>query len=281
MFRNMSPHAIGIRSDFAGTVALAQEHGWQGVDLPIVELARLAQERSTDDLAATLAQAGLRPGGWGLPIDWRKPYERDLLATLGEQAALASRLGCTRVYTWVPPASDERAFQENWSFHIAQLQPIARVLEEHGCRLGLESIGPRTLREGRRYGFIYTFEGMLGLAQALGPNVGLLVDSYHWYTALGTLGDIRALRAADVVYVHVNDAPAGVAPEAQLDNVRRLPSTTGVIDLAGFLQTLREIGYDGPATPEPFEPRLATLPPDAASREAHDTMLEMWRVAGL
>ncbi len=256
---------IGIRSDFAGTVALAREHGWQGIDLPIAEVAQLAQERSADEVAATLAQAGLRAGGWGLPIDWRKPYERELLATLAEQAALASQLGCSRVYTWVPPASDERAFQENWRFHIAQLQPIARVLEEHGRQLGLESIGPRTLREGRRYGFIYTFEGMLSLAQALGPNVGLLVDSYHRYTALGTLSDIRALRAADVVYVHVNDAPDGVSPEAQLDHVRRLPSTTGVIDLAGFLQTLREIGYDGPATPEPFEPRLGTLPPEAAT----------------
>src|SRR5262245_24494875 len=125
MFRNMSPGAIGIRADFAATVALAQEHGWQGIDLPIAEVTRLAQERSADEVAAALGQAGLRPGGWGLPLDWRKPYEKELLATLGEQAAVAGRLGCTRVYTWVPPASDERAFQENWDFHIAQLQPVA------------------------------------------------------------------------------------------------------------------------------------------------------------
>ncbi|MFL5807766.1 MAG: sugar phosphate isomerase/epimerase family protein [Roseiflexaceae bacterium] len=281
MFRNLSPLAIGIRTDLAGAVALAQAHGWQGIDLPIGEVAQRALVRRADEVAALLTRAGLRPGGWGLPIDWRKPYDRQALVALGEQAALAGRLGCTRAYTWVLPASDELPFRENFSHHVAQLQPIARVLEEHGCRLGLECIGPRTLREGRRYGFVYTIEGMLGLAQAIGPNAGLLVDSYHWYTALGTLADIRALRAADVVYVHVNDAPAGVPAEAQLDHVRRLPSTTGVIDLAGFLQTLREIGYDGPVTPEPFEPRLADMPPDAACREAHESMLEMWRLAGL
>jgi len=281
MFRNMSPGAIGIRTDLAGALALATVHGWQGIDLPIGDALQLAQERPANELATLLGRTEVRLGGWGLPVDWRKPYEQQALTTLGEQAALANQLGCTRVYTWVPPGSDERPFGENFSYHVAQLQPIARVLEEHSCRLGLEFIGPRTMREGRRYGFIYTLEGMLGLAQAIGPNVGLLLDSYHWYTSLGTLADIRALRAEDVVYVHINDAPAGVPVEAQLDQVRRLPAATGVIDLAGFLQTLREIGYDGPVTPEPFEPRLADLSPDAACREAHDSMLEVWRRAGL
>jgi sugar phosphate isomerase/epimerase len=281
MFRNMSPGAVGIRVGFADAIELAARHGWQGIDLPVAEALRLAQERSADEVAALLGRAGLRSESWGLPVDWRKPYERQALTMLGEQAALAGRLGCTRVYTWVPPGSDERAFRENFSHHVAQLQPIARVLAEHGCRLGLEFIGPRTMREGRRYGFVYTQAGMLGLARAIGPNVGLLLDSYHWYTSLGTLADIRTLRAEDVVYVHINDAPAGVPVEAQLDHVRRLPAATGVIDIAGFLQTLREIGYDGPVTPEPFEPRLADLPPDSACREAHDSMLEVWRQARL
>ena len=35
---------------------------------------------------------------------------------------------------------------------------------------------------------------------------------------------------------------------------------TGVIDIAGFLQALQEIGYDGPVTPEPFKKELADLP---------------------
>lgn len=281
MFRNLSPRAIGIQSDLVSTIALAKQHGWQGIDLPMMEVVQLVRQRSIDDVAALLAESGLRLGGWGLPLDWRKPYERSALNTLAEQAAVASRLGCTNVYTWVPPASDERAFQENLDFHIVQLQPISRVLDEHGCRLGLESIGPRTMREGRRYGFIYTLEGMLSLAQSAGRNVGLLVDSYHWYTSLGTLADLRSLRAADVVYVHVNDAPAGVSVSEQLDQVRRLPCATGVIDLKGFMQTLREIGYTGPVTPEPFEARLAELSPEQASQEAHQHMLELWRLAEL
>ena len=281
MFRNLSPGAIGIRADLPDAVALAARHGWQGMDLPIGAAARMAAERSTDEVAALFAQAGVRPGGWGLPIDWRQPYDPAALETLGEQAALAQRLGCTRVCTWLLPASDELPFRENFAHHVARLQPIARVLAEHGCRLGLEFIGPRTMREGKRYGFIFSMDAMLCLAQAIGPNVGLLLDSWHWYTSLGTLADIRALRAEDVVYVHINDAPEGVPVEAQIDQVRRLPGATGVIDLAGFLGVLQEIGYDGPVTPEPFDQGLAALAPDEACRITHEHLLAVWRQARL
>ena len=39
----------------------------------------------------------------------------------------------------------------------------------------------------------------------------------------GTLDEVRALRAEQVVYVHVNDAPPGVPLDDQIDNVRALP----------------------------------------------------------
>ncbi|MFO7167250.1 MAG: sugar phosphate isomerase/epimerase family protein [Chloroflexota bacterium] len=281
MFRNMSPGAIGIRADLPTSIKLAAETGWEGIDLPAGEALELARRTSPEEVARLFSEAGLRPGGWGLPVDWRKPYDQEALDTLGEQAALAQRLGCTRVTTWLLPFSDELPFRENFDFHVRQLGPIARVLAEHGCRLGLEFIGPRTMREGKRYGFIYTLEGMLCLAAAIGPNVGLLLDCWHWYTSLGTPADIRAARAEDIVYVHVNDAPEGVPVEQQLDQVRRLPASTGVIDAAGFLGALREIGYDGPVTPEPFEKRLAEQPAERSAREASESMRNLWRAAGL
>jgi sugar phosphate isomerase/epimerase len=281
MFANLSPGAIGIRTDLAGSVALAARHGWVGCDLPAGEAARLAAERSVDEVAAIFAQAGVRPGGWGLPINWREPYDQAALTTLAEQAAVAAQLGCTRSYTWLMPASNDRPFRENFAFHVAQLRPIAQVLAEHGCQLGLEFIGPRTMRESHRYGFIYSPEAMLGLAEAIGPNAGLLLDCWHWYTAVGAAADIRTLRAEDIVYVHVNDAPTGVAVEAQIDQVRQLPGATGVIDIAGFLQALREIGYDGPVTPEPFDKQLAARPADESCKIARDAMRKIWQVAGL
>jgi sugar phosphate isomerase/epimerase len=280
MYPNLTPGAIGIKTDLAGGVALAARHGWAGCDLPTGEAVRLAAERSVDEVAAIFADAGVRPGGWGLPINWGEPYDQAALAALDAQAQIAARLGCTRTYTWLPPASNDRPFRENFAFHVGQLRPVAEVLAAHGCRLGLEFVGPRTKRADYRYGFIYSPEAMLGLAEAIGPNVGLLLDCYHWYTALGTPADIRGLRADDIVYVHVNDAPTDTPVEKQLDQVRRLPGATGVIDIAGFLQALREIGYDGPITPEPLGQSLATLPADEACRIVRESMRTIWQVAG-
>lgn len=281
MFPNLAHDTLGIKTDLAGAVELAARSGWPGCELPIIQATRLSAERSADDVAAIFARAGVRLGGWGLPINWREPYDQAALAALREQAAVAEQLGCTRARTWVMPGSNDRPFRDNWAYHVAQLRPVAQVLAEHGCRLALEFVGPRTLRASHRYGFVYSLDAMLSLAEAVGPNAGLLLDCYHWYTSAGAPADIRGLRADDVVYVHVNDAPADTPLDEQLDQVRCLPGATGVIDIAGFLQALREIGYEGPVTPEPFDQSLAALTPDEASAKARDSMRAIWRAAGL
>ena len=103
---------------------------------------------------------------------------------------------------------------------------------------------------------------MLEMGREIGPNVGLLLDCWHWHTSGGTVADLLRLTPRDVVYVHVNDAPRGVAMDDYVDNLRGLPGETGVIDISGFLQSLRTIGYEGPVTPEPFKKELGDMPSD-------------------
>jgi sugar phosphate isomerase/epimerase len=84
------------------------------------------------------------------------------------------------------------------------------------------------------------------------------------------------------VVVHVNDAPAGIARDDQIDTVRTLPMETGIIDLVGFMRALQEVGYDGPVMPEPFSRRindLAATDPETAAREAARSMDTLWRAA--
>jgi sugar phosphate isomerase/epimerase len=281
MFQQLSAGTIGIKLALPEVLDLAAKTGWAGVELPVAEALQIERTQGAGTVANLYAAAGLKAGGWGLPLNWRVPYDEAAIEELDQQTALAASLGSTRCFTWLLPFSDERPFRENFEYHVHQLRPVARVLEEYGCQLGLEFIGPRTMRDGHRYGFIYTIEGMLSLAAAIGPNVGLLVDAYHWYTGLGVLADLRTLRAADVVYVHVNDAPSGVAVDAQLDQVRTLPTATGVIDLAGFLTALSDLGYDGPVTPEPFDRELAARPPEESAQITREHMQRMFQAAGL
>jgi hypothetical protein len=50
---------------------------------------------------------------------------------------------------------------------INKLRPVGQVLGEYGCQLGLEFIGPATMRAGHRYEFINTLDGILELIDRL------------------------------------------------------------------------------------------------------------------
>lgn len=285
MYKALSPRAIGVQAAaLAEAIEAARQGGFAGVEFDAREVAGLVEREGADAIRARFRGAGLRPAGWGLPVDWRGAEEgwRRGLDELPRLAAAATAIGCQRAMTVVMPCSDDRAFEENWRFHIERLTPVAAALAEQGCALGLEFIGPKTLREKGRFPFVHTLGGMLDLGAAIGPNVGLLLDCWHWHTSHGTLDELRALRPEQVVYVHVNDAPAGVPTDEQLDQVRALPGETGVIDIAGFLQALHAIGYDGPITPEPFSADLRALPSDAERlRVVGAAMDTIFRQAGL
>ena len=112
-------------------------------------------------------------------------------------------------------------------------------------------------------------------------NMGLLFDSFHWYTSHGSAQDIAALRNEDIVLVHLNDGIAGRGPDEQIDGERALPGETGVIDLTVFLQGLQALGYDGPVVVEPFSKRVKAMEPLDAARATRDSLQQVYEAAGL
>jgi len=284
MFRNMNPGVIGIKGSMAEVLPLAKDAGFEGIDLNVREAASIAEEKSLDEVKLMFAQAGMKMGGWGLPVDFRRDEEsyQEGLAQLPEAAAIGQALGCTRVPTWVRPVSEELTFEQNFQVHARRLRGCAEILRDHGCSLGLEFVAPKTSRAGAKYEFVHDLPGMLELCEAIGTgNVGLLLDCWHWYTAHGTLEQIRGLQPDQVVYVHVNDAPTGVAVDEQIDSVRCLPGATGVIDIGGFLRALAEIGCTAPVTPEPFVKELREMPPAEAAKTVAEGMDKIWQEGGL
>jgi sugar phosphate isomerase/epimerase len=287
MYATISPNALGVRGlSLSDAITLARDARFAGLSFDSRAAARAVDERSLAAVQDQFAQAGVKPAIWNLPVAWRDDdqWEADL-RELPRLAATARELGATRTATYMPSGSDERPFEENFDWHVARLRPIAEVLRDEGCRFGIEFIGPKTYRAAFRHEFIHTLDGVMELLAAIATgNVGLLLDSWHLYTSGGTLGDLQRLTDHDVVVVHVNDAPARIARDEQIDTVRTLPMETGVIDLVGFMQASRKMGYDGPVIPEPFSQRindLAATDPEAAAREAARSMDALWRAAGL
>lgn len=280
MYTCFSPGDLGIDLPFPEAAQLGSDCGFEGIQ---VDLSYLT-EHGPEEYRGVLSTHGFRPGTLALPVDidaGEREYERQLDA-LADAAERAAAIGCTRCSTYVMSFSDERPFEENFEFHRRRLAGAAEILADHSIDLGLEFLGPETLRDGHEYEFVHTAEGMLELCDAIDPDsTGLLLDSWHWYTSGASLETLHALDADDIVDVHVNDAPSGVPLEQLEDTVRRLPGETGVIDIESFLQHLADVGYDGPVSAEPFSERVEAMPADEAAAETRESMQTVWDRAGL
>jgi sugar phosphate isomerase/epimerase len=273
MFKCLVPGCLGIKLPWEEWPALAASTGFDAVDVHPLDPSRGAAFYHD-----ALEARGIRAGGTPLPVEFRKGQREfdESLAGLEAKAKLAAEIGLSRFYTWILPASDDLPFDENYRLHAGRLGECAGVLRSFACRLGLEFVGPKTSRDGKKHAFIHTMRGMLELCADVGPNAGLLLDSWHLYASHGRAEEVRKLEDEHIVYVHVNDAPEGIAVDRQQDLVRRLPGATGVEDIQGFMDALRHIGYSGPVTPEPFDETLHELSPEAAARKAAEAMTKIW-----
>ena len=200
------------------------------------------------------------------------PFENDL--------NLARKAGFKRCVGFVQPSSNQLTFHEHFALLYKRLQRVTPILRAHGVRLGLEFIGPTTMRVTPTHDFIHTLDGIRSLIAAADAQseVGIKFDSLHWYASGAGLMDIEKMAPEEIVYVELNDGLKGnysrfTLPEFQ----RELPGTTGVIDLDGMLKALDTIGFCGPVVVEPWnQPMREMSPSDAVclAKEALDRNLE-------
>jgi sugar phosphate isomerase/epimerase len=258
--------AIGHGGGVREAIDLAARHGFESIAASAEEIERLRPEE-LEKLLADMKAARLSFGAAGLPFEIggdEKRFEEGLAKLPGRAAALR-KAGIGRVGTWISPGSRSRTYIANFRLHAGRLRRVVEALEPSGIRLGLEYVAPKTSWSRSRFPFIHTLAEMKDLIAETGkPNLGLVLDSWHWHCAHETAADILSLRGSDVVAVHLNDAPSGKAIDDLVDDRRDLPCATGAIDLASFLNALNRIGYDGPAYAEPFLPELSKLPREEA-----------------
>lgn len=266
--------AIGVKATQFQALAYAAKYGFESVSPQPAFLASL-DDAGRDQLVRTMEESAIVWGAAGLPVEFRQDettFEQGL-KKLPQLAMGLERVGVTRVGTWLSPCHDELTYMANFRQHARRLKQCVRILGDHGLRFGMEYVGPKTLWASKRHSFIHTMQETKDLiAEINQPDVGLVLDSWHWYTAHETVEDLLSLTSEDIIACDLNDAPAGIAVDSQIDNQRELPAATGVIDLAAFLSALAEIGYDGPVRAEPFNAALNAMKNDDACQATSNAM---------
>lgn len=255
MYRGITKAGLGNISDDKRFIELAAEFGFQSVDLDALGF---IDQYGLEKAKGILNENNVKVGSIGLPVEWRTSVEEfnQDLTKLASVAKAAADLGITRCCTYILPSTDLKS-ANLMSLAVTRLRICAEVLGSYGIRLGLEYVGPHHLRNRWANPFIWTQKETLELIDAIGlPNVGLLLDSYHWYTTGLTSDDLANLTVNQIVHVHINDAYD--LPVEELKDNDRLITGEGVIDLPLFLNSIKRTGYSGPIAQEVLTPSSPT-----------------------
>jgi sugar phosphate isomerase/epimerase len=251
---------IGGKPSWHEFAALASRIGFKGVDV-MLEAAMADGVESTRGMLRSLK---LKTGFVGLPVEYRKDEATfsSTLTKLKPAGEFAAAIGCPRMMTAIMSSSDTPK-DELRALYLKRFQTCAEILAAAKCRLGLEFLGPLHIRQAGKYEFMWKMPEMLAFAKECGPNVGLTLDAWHWYHAGGTTADILAAGKDRIVVVHFDDS-AKLPPDQVRDNQRLLPGE-GVINLTGFLQALKKIGYEDSLSVEVFGRGLKEMPPSESA----------------
>ena len=213
--RGMSLHlscgALGVKASQTEAIDYAARFGFDSVDADGRYLGALAADelsRLRDSMKAKHVEWAIA----GFPTEFRKDDAAfaESVKALPQFAAGLERAGVKRITTWISPNSEDLTYLQNLRTHARRLREAAGILNDHGLRFGLEYVGTKTLWSARRYPFVHTMAEMKELIAEIGrPNMGFVLDSWHWYTAGEKKQDLLTLRAGEIVSVDLNDAPVG------------------------------------------------------------------------
>jgi sugar phosphate isomerase/epimerase len=150
----------------------------------------------------------------------------------------------------------------------ARLKRAAETVADVGLNIALEAFAWSAIDS------VPTASALLARVDA--DNAGHLLDVWHVYNTGSTTESIADLDVTTVAAVQLNDGPR--VHENFMWNARntRLLPGEGELDVRGFVEALRSIGYDGPFGIESSYPEFRALDVGEAAARAFDAMMKFF-----
>ena len=247
-------------------IAAAAQAGFEGLEIWWEKLLAFLDNRSVSDLKELLTKNRLNPVCicplriW--PFRDSEPARKEFRQAI----QLASQIGCNLLAVCPDFQPARLTREEALAIHAEELAAMAGLAAENGIRLTVESIGGHTLIPGPT-------EALQLIDMAGAPaNVGILMDTFHYFRSGVSDQDIQAIPLDSLDIIHVNDCEDGALNE--LTDAQRLYPTLGVIP-ARQLSLLKDKGYDGYLSVEVFRPEYWEQPIEEIMSRAHLTLGEL------
>jgi 2-keto-myo-inositol isomerase len=256
--------ATTMKADLATDIRAAGAAGFDYLEIWAAKLREFLKNNSTADLKRLFAEAGIAP----LSINSIEHVTfRDATSYLQirneceELCSVAEAIACPYVVVVpgkFPPGglSSYEVIEDS----VRVLRELASIAERHGVSLAFEFLGQKDCS-------VQTLELADEIIEKVNRrNIGLVIDSFHFYTGGSTIGMIDAIDPKRLFIFHIDDAEN--LPRERLTDAHRLLPGLGILPLKEIIEAFRRIGYDGAASVEIFRPEYWERDPFELARDA-------------
>jgi len=255
--------ATTMKADLETDIRAAGEAGFDCLEIWASKLRTFLRSQSPDDLRDLFATHKIKPYSINSieRITFRDAAtHKSLLAECEELCQVAERIRCPYIVVVPSPQPPGMSRSEVIEASARVLNELGEIAAKHGVGLGFEFLGQpdcsvQTLALANEI-----------VGQVSRPNVGLVIDSFHFYAGGSTIESLEALDAERLFIFHINDAED--RPREQLEDRHRLLPGLGILPLKQILGALRRIGYDRTVSVEIFRPEYWERDPFELARDA-------------
>ena len=250
MFKSHSWRGLGMTApDLEIWAQVASEVGFDAIDLPLRDL--LEQGSPPEFVRNTLDSHGLSCGASPFPYGWRESHAEFLctIEKLDPFLEYAQKIGVKRLYTRVEesvPIGQTR--DEALVWHRERLDQVAEMVGKYNLRLGLETVGVISFRNGKEplMANLKTLRHELADVMDRHVSLGLLVDAFHLHASNESLEDAVGPLHDRIFGVHIADLPVFVERENIIDDQRALPATSNTVPVTEILRGLASMNCMAP-----------------------------------
>lgn len=256
--------ATTMQADLATDFQAAKAAGYDCLEIWAAKLRTFLAHRTSHELKELIATGGVPP----LSINSIEHVTfRDSLTWNGikEQCAelsqIAEKIECPFIVVVPSPLPTGGATREEViAESVRVLGELCDIAARHNVSLAFEFLGQPDCSVPT-----------LGLAHEIvrateRKNLGLVIDSFHFYAGGSTIEMIEALDPNLLYVFHINDAEN--LPREQLQDKHRLLPGLGILPLPDLLAAFRKIGYDKVASVEIFRPEYWKRDPFELANDA-------------
>lgn len=256
--------ATTMRADLETDIRAAAAAGFDYVEIWAAKLRKYLSDHSTGNLKKLFDDNGIKPLSINSieHITFRDEAGYEAIKDqCRELSAIAAAIECP--YIVVVPGKLPRGpvpAREIDGHTIIVLSELCTIADEFGVSIAFEFLGEPDCS-------VRTVAAADGIVEIVGwHNLGIVIDSFHYYTGGSTIPMIEALDPKRLFIFHIDDAED--LPREKLTDAHRLLPGLGILPLKEIIAAFRKIGYDANASVELFRPEYWERDPFELTRDA-------------